>query len=402
MSGGVNKQSPFLLYIIGEETGELSQRSYLCTFLHQIAFIKRYCNITNDRIHLIYGKNGREDILHKCEHPDASIMADKPIPYGIDVTYIDDTYDETYLQQTITGILRKKLEPNTPIIFIYDGHGYTIPVPGHLEGEMGLYNNLAITSKMLHSIFKPFDSNKKLIVFTQCGSFGFYRNLIALPNVLLNTVYICSTNGLGQCGIGARVLVRLSEFINNNPVKYLFFRDFGIDLMATNKYHTEDLTPIKISDILLTYQGKSVLQNGDRVELKTSNNIFMGYSLPDTIRKELRSPKVGGPSTLWNVEFLPNNNNIRIRTTQKYENYHTGKNEHAYLDIYNLEINTPVYLWNDRPGSDKQEFILNDDNTVSPVYNLNSCLAYDEISKKFVHKKKVDILQVNLIKLNKI
>ena len=42
MIGGVNKQTPFLLYIIGEETGSLSQRSYLCTFLHQVDFFKQY------------------------------------------------------------------------------------------------------------------------------------------------------------------------------------------------------------------------------------------------------------------------------------------------------------------------------------------------------------------------
>jgi hypothetical protein len=401
MSGGVNKQSPFLLYIIGEETGNISQRSYLCTFLHQIDFIKRYCNITNDRIHLIYGKNGNENILHTCEHPRAGIMADKPIPYGIDVTYVDDTYDAAYLQQTITDILRKKLEPNTPIIFIYDGHGYTNPVPLHGEGEMILNNNLSITPNMLHVIFKPFDLNKKLIVFTQCGSFGFYRNLIALPNILLNTVYLCSTHALGQCGLGARVLVKLSELINTNPVKYLFFRDIGIDLIATG-YHTEDLTPIKISDILLTYQGKAVLQNGDRVELKTSNNIYMGYTMPNTVRNQIESTMVpGAHNHLFNVEFLQNNN-IRIKTNQQYQNAHTHQNEHAYVDIYDKSVNTSVYLWNDRPGSDKQEFILNADNTISPIYDPNSCLAYNHISRYFVHKQKGTILPQNLVKINKI
>ena len=43
---------------------------------------KGYTGITNNRIHLIYGKNGREDVLHTCENPKAGKMADKPIPYG--------------------------------------------------------------------------------------------------------------------------------------------------------------------------------------------------------------------------------------------------------------------------------------------------------------------------------
>ena len=276
MSGGINKRAPFLLYIIGEETGGISQRSYLCTFLHQMEFIKRYCNIPNDRIHLIYGRNGRDDVLHTCSHPKAGIMADKPIPYGINVTYIDDTYDSLILQQTIINILQKYIDPlTTPLIFIYDGHGYTNPVAGHEEGEMILYHDLSITKDMLYNILKPIDGNKKLLIFTQCGSFGFYRNLVTMPNTLLNSVYICSTNGIGQCGLGAGVLVKISQLINDNPIKYLVFRDLGIDLASFN-YHSEDLTPIKISDILLTYKGRPAFLFKTRTEYEY---IHMGHVL---------------------------------------------------------------------------------------------------------------------------
>jgi len=401
MIGGVNKQTPFLLYIIGEETGKLSQRSYLCTFLHEIEFIKKYTGITNERIHLIYGKNGREDVLQTCEHPKAGIMADKPIPYGINVTYINDTYDQVLTQQLITQILQKNVEPTTPIIFIYDGHGYTNPTATNGEGEMILYNNLTISVNIFHTIFKSFDSNKKFIIFTQCGSFGFYTNLISLPNKLTNCVYLLSTNSLGQCGLGARVLVKYSELINQNPNKYLFFNDMKTDI---GTYHLEDLTPIKISDILPIYQVKQhvTVITGDKVKLNTDNNNYMGYTLPATNRKPVENTTTAGPHNyIWIVETLPNNN-IRLKTENEYLNSYSKINEHAYIDIYEPQNNTNIYLWNNKIGEDKQEFIINDDNTISPKYNLNSVIGFDSVKQKFVHNDKKVFDAKNLVKISKI
>jgi hypothetical protein len=399
MQGGVNKQLPFLLYIIGEETGGISQRSYLCTFLYQIEFIRKYTNITNDRIHLIIGKNGSSDIIQTCEHPKAGLMKDKPIPYGIDITYIDDSYDTLYCEQVIRNILSKKIEANTPIIFIYDGHGFTTPTLQNEEGDMLISDNLFLTKNIFNNIFKPYDANKKLLIFTQCGSFGFYTNLTNLPNKLANTVYICATNGLGQCGLGAGVLIKLSELININPPKYLNFKDIITDL---GNYHLEDSTQIKVSDILIKYQGAiKTFGVGDKIVLKTNNNMYLSYKLPDTVRKPIIQTTITSPNTYkWIIEILPNNN-IKFKTENTYFSTHTNSQEYAYLDIYG-GTGDPLYSWNnnDRPT---QKFKINPDNSISPIEKPDMYLVYNPINGIFTHSPNNDPNNDpnNLVKIEK-
>ena len=395
MQGGVNKQLPFLLYIIGEDTGLISQRSYLCTFLYQIEFIKKYTNITNDRIHLIIGKNGYENIIQTCEHPRAGLMKDKPVPYGIDITYIDDSYDTLYCEQVIRNILSKKIEVNTPIIFIYDGHGFTTPTPQNEEGDMLIYDNLVLTKHIINNIFKPYDANKKLLVFTQCGSFGFYKNLSNLPNKLANTVYICATNGLGQCGIGARVLIKLSELIKSNPTKYLNFKDIITDF---GNYHLEDSTQIKVSEILINYKGAFLER--DRIVLKTNNNNYIGYNLfreQTTSTTTSTSTSTSTTPNIWIIE-LSLNNAIKFKTENTLLNTVTNSQEYAYLDIYDTSTGAPLYSWNnnDRPN---QKFIINSDNSISPIEKPNMYLVYDIGRGFFTHSPYND--PNNLVKIEK-
>jgi len=390
MSGGVvEMHTPFVLYIIGEETGVISQRSYLCTFLYQIEFIKKHTGITNDRIHLIYGKNGIDTVRNTCSNPKAGAMEDQPIPYGIDVTYIDNTFDSTLLQQTISQILQKKIIPSTPIIFLYDGHGYTDPP--NIEGEMVLYEALTITPSMMYSLFKPFDVNKKFLIFTQCGSFGFYSKIIGLKDKLLNVVYLLSTNGLKQCGIGAHVLIKLSSLIDQNS-NYKFFKDMGPDLI---NYKIEDITPIKISDIYVNYKSKS-LQNNDRVVLKTDNGKYMSYTFPSTSREPI-DVQDKQMTLNWIIEII--GDKIKIKTENKYKSTFTNTFVSDYIDIYGPVINTKVYLWNSLPSSSQQDFIVNNDNTISPQYDPESRLGYDPINNFFIHTKKTLIKPENLVRI---
>jgi len=384
MVGGFNKKQPFLLYIIGQEVlNNEAQRSYLCTFLHQIDFIKRSCNISNNRIQLIYGKNGSQEVLHTCKHTKAGTFADKPIPYGINVTYINDDIN---LQQTIANILQVNIEPTTPVIFIYDGHGYTNPTTDNEEGDMVLYDNICITKNIMYNIFKPYDTNKKLFIFTQCGSYGFYKNLTSIPNNLSNSVYICSTNGLGQCGIGARVLVKMSELLTNNPTKYLTFRELGADLARVN-YYCEDASQINISDILLTHF---------TALLKTNNDIHIGYNFSLEPHKALVQTISAGPDEhIWGIEMIASNI-VRIKTQKQYQN------EYKYIDIYDTAEFMGLYLWKNKLSSNNQLFIINSDNTISPTYNPKMCLAYNNQTKQFIHQTKANVSPENLIKLHKI
>ena len=402
--GGVNKSSPFILYVIGQDK-LLGQRTYLCTLLFQIEFLKKYCGITNDRIVLIYGDNGNENIIHTCSNSKAGKMLDKPIPYGINTYYIDDSYDQDKLSKLIKNILEDKVNTNTPLVYLYDGHGYTT---SHNEGEMLIRDNLDITSTLFLNIFKPYDVNKKLILFTQCGSFGFYSSLYAKPDAekLKNIVYLCSTMSKGTCGFGAGILVKLSTLINDNPQKYLSFNDLKVDLSG---YFLEDKNSIKISDILLKYDGKPItlsvpvpplsvpvppfsvpvpplslqIKDGDRIKLSTDDGKYIGYNVDSTNNVITRTPIINNNISIWIVEI--NKDKIKFKSENEYLNSFTKQRERGYLDIYTKTINTKLHIWNIPQEDSKQQFIINDDMTISPKYNPKTYLIYDDINNTFTH-----------------
>ena len=375
--GGVDKSSPFILYIIGEESNSKLQRSYLCTFLFQINFLKRYCNITNDRIVLIYGNNGNELNKHTCEHTKAGIMSDHPIPYGINTYYIDDSYSQYTLSMVINTILYAKINPNTPLIFIYDGHGYVTPPEN--EGEMILRNGINIDINLFYNIFKKHDTNNKLCLLTQCGSYGFYSNLIkSNKDTINNIVYICSTKDICQSGFGAGILVKLSNLIDKNPKKYVTFNDLKSDL---TEYFINDHNSIRIKNILLNYIDKPVLNTGNIIKLKTDNNQYLGYS--DDISKNIRKPVQNNNISQWVIEIK--GDVVFFKTMGQYYNTYTSTLENGYLDIYNITPNIDnLYLWN-KTSNNTSWFVINNDMTVSPYLNKNTFLIYDEVKNIFTH-----------------
>ena len=402
--GGVNKSSPFVLYVIGQDT-LLGQRTYLCTLLFQIEFLKKYCGITNDRIVLIYGDNGNENIIHTCSNSKAGKMLDKPIPYGINTYYIDDSYDQNKLSKLIKNILEDKVNTNTPIVYLYDGHGYTT---SHNEGEMLIRDNLDITTTLFLNIFKPYDVNKKLMLFTQCGSFGFYSSLNAKSDAekLKNVVYLCSTVSKGTCGFGAGILVKLSTLINDNPQKYLSFNDLKVDLSG---YFLEDKNSIKISDILLKYDGKPItlsvaapvstqslqIKDGDRIKLSTDDGKYIGYNVDSTNNVITRTLIINNNISIWIVEI--NKDKIKFKSENEYLNSFTKLRERGYLDIYAKTINTELHIWNIPLEDSKQQFIINDDMTISPKYNPITYLIYDDINNTFTHNSSGN--KIKLIKI---
>jgi hypothetical protein len=227
--GGVWINDPLLIYIIGDEDTPI-QRRYLCTLLFQLHFFNKQ-NYKNDRINIIVGNNVFDP--NTCYSAKAGIMKDKPIPYGVDVNYVNNNID---LKKLINYILTSKCNPNTPVTVIFDGHGY------ENSGNMIVYNpTIVIDSKLLHSLFK--DQRNLLFIMTQCEVFDFYHDL-SLP-----AFYILSSKESKTCGFGAEILVKLSQIIENTPIDT--FEDLANSFSGTNFYvghkYTDNIHGMKTS-----------------------------------------------------------------------------------------------------------------------------------------------------------
>jgi hypothetical protein len=163
LQGGVSdedKNKPLFIYLLGQ-----NKTSDICTLLDQINTIIRYSNISKNRINLIYGDNVTEK--HICDRNHEKI----PLPYGVDVNYIDK-YDENDFTELIKTILENKTNNQTPIIFMFDGN--------YINGKMIMHDSLTINSKILED---STNKNKKKL-FMNLNDFSRIFKFITFNDII--------------------------------------------------------------------------------------------------------------------------------------------------------------------------------------------------------------------------
>lgn len=193
---------PLLIYIKGKDK-KVNDASYICTFLQTIAFLKTITHLENDRILFHFPRNPPKCKKKKYE----SKFEGQDVPEGICVIQvINKLYNE----------LKKKCLPGvTPILFIFDGHGY---VPnknvtiGYSENK-AIIGNMVLDSmdmdeKSLLALFEGFQDNPKMLIFTQCGS----NNLLKRCH-LANSIIVSSTDKDDACAFGVKVLYKIENLL---------------------------------------------------------------------------------------------------------------------------------------------------------------------------------------------
>jgi hypothetical protein len=189
---------------------------------------------------------------------------------------MDKNKNTNDFKSTIKYILDIKANKvNTPIIFLFDGHG------SRDTGDMIVTTKIKINKEILYNIFNPYCANKKLLIFTQCYSYNIYKSitqditlcpdpesaLISCPdpksaqsghsdvNIFCsNTVFMCSTCELDKKASGARMLKFSSEFfVRAQKIKKFSdielkaaFNSNGFDIATNDK-------SILITDIFKKY-----------------------------------------------------------------------------------------------------------------------------------------------------
>jgi len=414
LKGGALNDLPLLIYTIGQEEST-NQRSYICTLLHQIKLFKKLAGITNFRVFVIYGNN--VTTIHTCEHARAAEMNNEPIPYGVNIYYINPEDTIYTVLDIYKSILNKHTNPNTPVIYIYDGHGYTDR--GDNNGNMVLNNSVILNDEQFNYIFKKISGNK-LFLFTQCGSYDFqqrletkyYKYKLDKSDKLNNYTSICSTKKPNDKGIGARILVAISRLLNISPSIYYNFIDMSSDL---EHYYIYSDTPMPISSIMVKYIPAAALalapaapaalapaapaalapaalapaapaaalalapaplfKTNDEVLLYIQNQDIYCDSDIDKRRLSLESSK---DKKKWKLEHIRDNiYYIKTIDTYKYFNPATKVEtiNHGFLDIYNEAPGAFLSIWNP-PLNDNHKFIINDDLTLSPFKFPSQYIIY--------------------------
>lgn len=190
---------PIYIHVIGQEKAD--PQSYICTALRQIETVNQL-GITNDRIYLIYGEDFNEDL--ECKHKQGIFSISKrhdtkPLPK--DINMFEITVQNRF-ETILTNILQNHTTQATPIIFGYDGHGYTDS--GSSNGNMPLDQSQVMTDENLLSIFKKTArfNNPKLFIWTQCGSYDFVQRIKdKIPGF-----HLASTTIPNACGLGSIVM----------------------------------------------------------------------------------------------------------------------------------------------------------------------------------------------------
>jgi hypothetical protein len=363
LHGGINeenKNKPLLIYLIGQEDKNI-QRKYICTFLFQLELFTKYCGINNDRVNVIYGDNKSNE--HTCYNTNAGDKNNKPLPYGIDVNYTNN-YDLNDFIKLIKTILINKANENTPIIFIYDGHGYK------KTGIMVINTNISVTSETFIDLFSNNEINKKLFILTQCGSYSFYQSLILNPLVLPNSIYICSTNNPDMCGYGAQVLLKFTRLIENKI--YNTFNNMKSDLEKLENddiFYLNDSNNIKIKDILLLYNPINRLKIKNEIYLVTDNNKFIGYDI-----NKVREPNsIIEKQSIWIIDNIINlQDNIYLSLTTKETYKYENNDLQGYLNNFDHYSNE-IRLWNKTILTSPLKLIEKD------FYKLNNDLSLQSL-----------------------
>jgi len=230
-----NNDSPIMIHVIGQESKIKLQRSYICTALRQIETANKL-GIPNDRIYIIYGEavpKKKEEMT--CEFSKTLVSPHhmhQPLQKDINIKYVpsEGTFDEV-----LTKILSQQCTSKTPIIFGYDGHGYTVVAKTFSSqhsidsiGNMPLYDSHDMTNDNLTEIFRKTNrmDNNKLFLWTQCGSYDFLKR-IEDKNELLG-FHVASTKGSNECGLGSGIMrefswkflqIQFGSHYDSNPLK---------------------------------------------------------------------------------------------------------------------------------------------------------------------------------------
>ena len=241
--------------MIGKEDNDKIKNGYICTFLHQYELYKEYCIINDDRFLIICHEMYNTLKCNNAYEAKAnSAKLNKKFPDAIEKYIIDNFMDNTTIIAKIKTIINAKITDKTPIIFLFEGHGPT--EPSENEGELILSNKINLTTDDLSEIFLDYEKNIKLFLFTQCGSYGFYNNLIINAR-FINSSYIIITgiNQLKTCAIGAGVLIKFTQLIRSH--KYEKFLDFKTQMEDRTKFTLNISTnnnDLLIQDIFYKYK----------------------------------------------------------------------------------------------------------------------------------------------------
>ena len=154
---------------------------------------------------------------------------------------------------TIRNILILKANINTPIIFLYDGHGYT--GTNDKNGNLIIRHNLDINIFHLKDIFSNYESNNKLFLFTQCGSYDFTIKFFELLNKNDNSILFSSVDECNKEANGFKVSREFTDVLKSADGKTTFksLKDHSEHSLKFDKrIHVKNNT-IKVEDI---YVGK--------------------------------------------------------------------------------------------------------------------------------------------------
>ena len=192
---------PLLIYIKGEDI-KTKDPSYVCTFLQTLAFLRSTSDIDNDRI-LLYFPGNRPKCKkkkYKSEYEGMGIPGDIPV---------------IELQELRLGMNKKCIRGVTPVIFIFDGHGYVSDKNvsiGYTKEKSVIGNmildGLDMDEKVLSDLFRDLEENPKLLIFTQCGS----KNLLTRCS-LNNSIIISSTDQNDSCSYGVGILHKIEDLL---------------------------------------------------------------------------------------------------------------------------------------------------------------------------------------------
>ena len=261
---------PYVIYMIGKEDNEKIKNGYICTFLHQYELYKEYCIINDDRFLIICNEMYDNLICNNDFETKAnSTKLNRQFPDAITKYIIFNSMDKTIIITEIKNIINTKINNKTPIIFLFEGHG---PIePPINEGELILSNNIHLTTDDLSEIFLNYKNNIKLFLFTQCGSFGFYNNLI--NNDLFNDssyIIITGINKPKTCAIGAGVLIKFPKLIKSHIYeKFIDLKNLMEDNTTFTLQISENNNDLFIKDIFYKYKNLPTASQIDKLSTMT-------------------------------------------------------------------------------------------------------------------------------------
>lgn len=209
---------PFFLYFVGQDSSHKTP-SYVCTLLSQIQLYQKYNPYgCYERLHVFWGDNGKPDII--CHHPKYQHASQgKSLPYVVPVDNIMALHQKEFLDMVRTVLASSCLPSITPIIVVYDGHGFLYNTNveisntnnANIIGNMIMTPSITISETFLANVFQEYNHNPKLFIFSQCGSMDLA--LRVMPS-LSNTVIMTSTTSPNVCSYGATIFQKFIDLLS--------------------------------------------------------------------------------------------------------------------------------------------------------------------------------------------